>query len=117
MSYVDGYVLPLSKDKIDDYRKTASHAGAIWKEYGALSYKEFIAEDLEGHGMRTFSVAADAQENETVVFCYVLYRDRQHRDEVNAKVMADPRLTEQCGENVFDFKRMAYGGFTSIVDL
>lgn len=118
MKYVDGYVVPVPKDKIEDYRKIAEQAGKIWKEHGALEYTECALEDTEDKGFcATFPAAFQVKEGETVVFAYVVYKDRAHRDEVNAKVMADPRLNEMCGPDStpFDCKRMAYGGFKAIV--
>lgn len=113
MTYVDGYVLPVPKDKLEDYWKVASHAGDIWKEHGALSYVESVLEDPNAEHMRSFTELAAAEESDAVIFAYVTYRDRAHRDQVNAKVMADPRLKEQCEKlgMQFDMKRMAYGGF------
>lgn len=117
MTYVDGYVLPVSRDKIAAYREQAEKAGKIWMEYGALSFKECVGDDLDAKEMVPFPKMAGTKDDETVVFSYIVYKDRQHRDEVNAKVMADPRLEDACGEGVFDFRRMAYGGFEAIVDL
>lgn len=117
MSYVDGYVLPVPKDKLEQYREIAQKAGEIWKEHGALAYKECALEDPKMDCCLEFSKLAGASESETVVFAYVVFESREHRDAVNAKVMADERL--QCGmENMpFDPKRMAYGGFKPLVDL
>lgn len=120
MSYIDGFVLPVSEGNIDAYREMSSKAGAIWKEHGALMYKELVLEDNSAEmGMAKFPELVDAKQGETTIMAFILYRSRQHRDEVNAKVMADPRLKDSCDpENMpFDFKRMAYGGFKAIVDL
>lgn len=129
MSYVDGFVLSVPEEKLGAYRDMASKAGEIWKEYGALAFKECVLEDAdpasnwEGvpENMRpaTFPKMADIKAGETVIFSFILYKSRAHRDEVNAKVMADPRMNE-CGDadNMpFDCARMAYGGFKAIVDL
>ncbi len=119
--YIDGFLLPLAKDKIETYREIATKAAAIWKEHGALEYVEAIGEDLDVKDVRPFPQAADAKENETVVLAYIVYESREHRDAVNAKVMADPRMNEMCPANnpdaplPFDCARMAYGGFKSIV--
>lgn len=124
MTYVDGFVVPVPADKIDAYRKIAEKAGSIWKEYGALDYKECVLEDKEDKGFcATFPTAFGVKDGETVVFAYITYTSREHRDEVNAKVMADKRMHEMCPDNnpdaamPFDCKRMAYGGFHAIVDL
>lgn len=116
--YIDGFVLPLAKDKIEDYRAVATKAAAIWKEHGALEYIEAAGDDLEIEGHVSFRKAAGADDRETVVFAYIVYESREHRDAVNAKVMADPRLQEMCGSEQapFDYRRMAYGGFRTIVD-
>lgn len=118
MSYLDGYVLPLPRKHIKAYRRIASKAGRIWKEHGALDYKECIGEDLKIKGMVPFTKFGKAKAGETVVFAYVLFKSRKHRDAVNAKVMKDPRLQAICDpENMpFDVKRMAYGGFKVIVN-
>lgn len=115
--YIDGFVLPIKKDNVESYQKMASKAAAIWKEYGALEYVECVGDDLAVQEMTSFSTLADTKDDETVVFAYIVYESREHRDAVNAKVMADPRLTDMCGPDnaPFDFKRMAYGGFKSIV--
>lgn len=117
MTYVDGFVVPVPADKIEEYRKIAEPAGAIWMKHGALSYKECVLEDGEDKGFcATFPAAFQTKKNETVVFAYITYNSREHRDEVNAKVMADMK-PEDYPEMPFDCKRMAYGGFKAIVDL
>ena len=117
MSYVDGYVLPIPQDKVEEYRKIAQQAGEMWKEHGALAYKECVGEDLRIEGMKSFLDLAGAAPVETVVFAYIVFSSREHRDEVNAKVMADPRLKCNMENMPFDHTRMAYGGFKAIVDL
>jgi len=122
MVYVDGFLLPVSTDKVEAYRKMSEAAGKIWMEHGALAYKECVGEDLtpampEGVTMVPFTQSAGTKDGETVIFSFIIYKDRQHRDEVNSKVMADPRIHESCVEDVFDCQRMAFGGFQSIVDL
>lgn len=117
--YIDGFVLPLPKDKIEAYREISSKCGAIWKEYGALEYIEAVGDDLDVKEMVPFPALAGASQEETVVFAYIVYESREHRDAVNAKVMADPRLHSFFDpENpLFDCKRMACGGFKAIVEL
>jgi len=117
-NYVDGYVLVVPKDKIEIYRGIAEKAAIIWKEHGALKYRETVLEDATAKDLLPFPQLAGAKEDETVVFAYVEYESRKHRDEVNAKVFADPRLSEMCDPNAmpFDCARMAYGGFTTIVE-
>lgn len=115
--YIDGFLLPIAKDQIENYRQIAGQAAAIWKEHGALEYVEAVGDDLEVKDQLPFTRVAGAGENETVVLAYIVYESREHRDAVNAKVFADPRLQEMCGPDKvpFDCNRMAYGGFKSIV--
>jgi uncharacterized protein YbaA (DUF1428 family) len=115
MSYVDGFVLPLPLANVEAYRKVAALARDVWKEHGALEYREYIADDVKPGKLTSFPQAVQLEPGETVVFSWVVYRSREHRDEVNAKVMADPRL--QGPEMMpFDGKRMIYGGFTLFVE-
>lgn len=118
--YIDGFVLPLPKDKVEAYRQVSEKAGQIWKEHGALEYIECVGDDLENEAMRTFPDLAGAKPEETVVFSWIVYESREHRDAVNAKVMADPRMKDPAmcdpAHQVFDCKRMAYGGFKSFVE-
>ncbi len=119
MTYVDGFVLSVPLENIDTYRTMAEAAGKLWKEHGALEYKECIADDMEDKGFcATFPQTFKPKEGEVMVFAYIVYNSREHRDEVNAKVMADPRINESCdSENMpFDAKRMSYGGFKAIVE-
>ena len=118
MGYVDGYVLPVPEKNIDAYREMAQKAATIWMEHGALDYKECIAEDVNIKGFVPFPKVIEAKQDETVVFAYIVFKSRKHRDEINAKVMNDPRLKEDCGdgkEMPFDCRRMAYGGFKVLV--
>lgn len=119
--YVDGFVLPLAKDKVDDYRKAAEKAGKSWKEHGALEFMECVGDDLEQKEMVAFPKLANAGPDDTVVFSWIVYESREHRDAVNAKVMADPRMKdpELCDpeKQAFDCRRMAYGGFKCLVEI
>ena len=118
MTYVDGYVLPVPKNKLEVYRKIATKAGKIWREHGALEYKECVAEDVKtGFGV-PFPKNMKLKSGETVIFAFVVFKSRAHRDKVNAKVMKDPRLTADMAEAdmPFDCKRMVYGGFKTIVE-
>ena len=117
--YVDGFLIPIAKDKVGEYKEMASKAGKVWLEHGALAFCECEGDDLEVEGMFSFRTAADAAEDETVIFSWIAYESREHRDEVNAKVIEDERLKdsmENC-KDIFDVKRMAYGGFKTLVDL
>ena len=115
--YIDAFVIPLKKTKIAEYRRIAEKAGRIWREYGALDYKECIGDDLKIATMTPFPRLAKTKQGETVVFSWILYRSRAHRDKVNAKVMKDPRLGAMMADGgcPFDPKRMAYGGFSVLV--
>jgi uncharacterized protein YbaA (DUF1428 family) len=118
MRYVDGFVLAVPKKNLDAYRRLARKAGKIWKEYGALDYKECAGDDLNVKMGLPFTRLMKTRPGETVVFSYIVYKSRVHRDRVNAKVMADPRIANMCDDKSmpFDVKRMAYGGFKTIVD-
>ncbi|HET6963013.1 MAG TPA: DUF1428 domain-containing protein [Terriglobia bacterium] len=119
MRYVDGYVLPLPKKNLQAYRRMAETAGKIWREHGALDYKECVGEDLKKTQWSVpFSQIMKLKPGETVVFAYIVFKSRAHRDRVNAKVMKDPRLTADMKDKPmpFDVKRMVYGGFKVLVD-
>jgi uncharacterized protein YbaA (DUF1428 family) len=115
MAYVDGYVLPVPKDKLEAYRKMATLGRDVWMEYGALSYMEALADDVPYGELTSFPRAVQTTDDEVVIFSFITYRDRQHRDEVNAKVMADPRMNPDAMNMPFDGKRMIFGGFTEFV--
>lgn len=117
MPYVDGFVLPVPSKKIEAYRRIAKIASKVWKEHGALEYHECVGEDLNVKMGIPFTKLAKVKPGETVVFAWITYKSRAHRDKVNAKVMKDPRLTSMGNQEMpFDCKRMTYGGFKSIVD-
>jgi uncharacterized protein YbaA (DUF1428 family) len=117
MVYVDGFVLPVPKKNIDAYRRLARKAGKIWKEYGAIEFKECVADDVKKGTWTSFPRSVKLKPNETVVFSYIVYRSRKDRDRINAKVMKDPRLDMDMKAMPFDVKRMIMGGFKPIVDL
>ena len=116
MPYVDGFVLAVPKANIEKYRPVAELAGKIWKEHGALSYVECLADDVPYGEVTSFPRAVQAKDDEVVVFSWATYKDRQTRDEVMAKVMADERL-KGPDQMPFDGKRMIFGGFQSFIDL
>ncbi len=117
MAYVDGYVLPVPKDKLAVYRRIARKAGKIWREHGALEYRECVGEDLDVKEMVPFPRMAKAKPDETVIFAWIVFKSRADRDRVNALVMKDPRLAKMQPDAMpFDCKRMAYGGFKTIVE-
>jgi len=118
MKYVDGYVLPIPKKNLQAYARMAKKAGKIWREHGALDYKECAGKDLNAKFGNPFPQMIKVRPGETVVFSYIVFKSRTHRDRVNAKVMKDPRITGMCDEKSmpFDPKRMVYGGFKTLVD-
>ena len=116
MTYVDGFVLALPKSKVEEYRAFSRKAGEVWKEFGALSYVECVADDVPYGELTSFPRAVQAKEDEVVVFAWITYESREQRDAVNAKVMADPRVSDMSG-CPFDAKRMIYGGFETLLEL
>lgn len=115
--YVDGFVIPVPKDKVKFYTAMAKKAAKIFREHGALEVRECIVEDVNVKCGLPFPKLAKLKKNETVFFSWITYKSRAHRDKVNAKTMADPRLHKLCDPKnpPFDFKRMAYGGFEAVV--
>jgi uncharacterized protein YbaA (DUF1428 family) len=120
--YVDGFVLPIPKKKVSAYRRIAKVAGKVWRQHGALDYKECIGDDLDIKGFVSFPRRANAKAGETVVFSWITYKSRAHRDQVNKKVMKDPRMLrmmkdmEDPKKTPFDPKRMSMGGFKVLVN-
>jgi uncharacterized protein YbaA (DUF1428 family) len=119
MSYVDGFIVPLPKKNVQAYRRMATRAGKIWREHGALDYQECIADDVKVGKLTSFPRSVKLKRGETVVFSWIVYKSRAHRDRVNAKAMADPRLADMMDPKAmpFDGKRMIYGGFKTLVSL
>ncbi|MBA3756854.1 MAG: DUF1428 domain-containing protein [Nitrosomonas sp.] len=115
--YVDGYVLPVPQKNLDEYKKMAELAGSVWKEHGALEYVECVGDDLDQKELVSFKKISGAAEDETVIFAWIVFESKEHRDRVNQAVMTDPRLAEMANPKFhpFDCKRMAYGGFKVIV--
>ena len=118
MPYVDGFLLPVPKKNLRAYFRMAKKAGKIWREHGALEYRECAGEDLNVKMGMPFPRSAKAKAGETVVFSWIVYKSRGHRDRVNAKVMKDPRIKamNDWKSMPFDVKRMAYGGFRVVID-
>jgi uncharacterized protein YbaA (DUF1428 family) len=117
MSYVDGFVVAVPKEKIEDYKAMARRAGEVWKEYGALAFVECVGDDVPYGELTSFPRAVQAKDDEVVVFSWIIYESREQRDAINAKVMADPRLKADMSEMPFDGKRMIYGGFKTFLEL
>ncbi len=118
MPYVDGFLLPVPKKNLAAYRKMSEKGGKIWKEHGALEYRECAGDDLDVKFGVSFKKTIKLKPNETVVFAWIVYKSRAHRDKVNAKVMKDPRMGPNMSSKKmpFDMKRMAYGGFKVFVE-
>jgi uncharacterized protein YbaA (DUF1428 family) len=117
MPYVDGFVIPMPRKNLAAYRKIAAAAGKIWRQYGAIEYRECVGDDLKIKFGMPFPKLAKVKAGETVVFSWIVYKSKKQRDEVNAKIMKDPRIAKMMtGKPPFDMKRMSYGGFKVIVD-
>ena len=117
--YIDGFVFPVSRDHLDEYRRLAEAIALIWKEHGALDYREYVGDDLILEGTRSFTDLVAATESEAIVFGWVVFESREARDAANEKVAADPRVADlvAASSSGFDAERMAYGGFTPLVQL
>ena len=119
MSYVDGFVIPVPLKNLPAYRRMAQKAGKVWREFGALEYKEWVGDDVKMGKLTSFPQSVKLKPGETVVFSWIVYKSRAHRDRVNAKVMKDPRLAHSMDAKSmpFDCKRMIYGGFKPFLSL
>ena len=114
--YVDGFVVPVPKKKIDDYRRMSRKCGKIWREHGAIGYFECVADDVKKGKLTSFPQSVKLKPSETVVFSWITYKSRADRDRVNANVLKDPRLAALGKDTPFDSKRMIYGGFKTFVE-
>ena len=119
MSYIDGFLVPVPKKKLADYRRMAAKAGKIWREHGALEFRECMADDVKWGKRTSFPRSVKQKSGETVFFSYIVYKSRAARDRINAKVMKDKRLAKMMDPKAmpFDAKRMIWGGFKTVVDL
>lgn len=117
--YVDGFLVPVPKSKLGAYLRIAKRAGKVWKKYGALEYRECVGDDVNTGMGRPFTKAASIKRGEVVVFSWIVYKSRAHRDRVNARVMTDPYIVKMMkpGAMPFDDKRMSFGGFKVGVDM
>ncbi len=118
MRYVDGYVLPVARKHLGTYLSVARKAGKVWREHGALEYRESVGDDLKVKWGALFPRMVRAKPGETVVFSWIVFKSRAHRDRVNARVMKDSRMATMMEKDAmpFDMKRMVYGGFKVLVD-
>ena len=119
MSYVDGFVIPIPKKNLPAYRRIAKLAGKVWREHGAVDYRECVGDDVPMGKLTSFPRSVKLKKNETVVFSFIVFKSRKHRDAVNAKAMADPRLAKMMNPKAmpFDGKRMIFGGFKGFVEV
>ena len=119
MPYVDGFVVPVPRKQVDAYKRMAKLAGKVWREHGALEFRECIADDVKVGKITSFPRSVKLKKGEVAWFSWIVYKSRKHRDAVNAKVMKDPRLNDMMsGKDMpFDGKRMIYGGFKVVVDV
>jgi uncharacterized protein YbaA (DUF1428 family) len=116
--YVDGFVLPVPKQNVEAYRRMAEEAGKVWREYGALAFVECIADDVKPGEVTSFPQSVKLEPDETVVFSWIVYESREHRDRVNEQVMKDPHIANMDPNTMpFDAKRMFWGGFEVLVEL
>jgi alkaline phosphatase len=115
MAYVDGFVIPVPKKSLKAYVQISKKAGKLWKKHGALEYRECVGDDMNIKGILPFPKLTGSKAGETVIFSWIVYKSKAHRDRVNKKVMSDPAMGQP--ECPFDPARMAYGGFKVIVDL
>ena len=119
MPYVDGFVVPVPRKNLDAYRDMALRAGRIWMEHGAQQFRECVADDVKSGELTSFPQSVKLKDDEVVFFSWIVYESRAKRDEVNDKVMKDPRMKDMMEpqHSPFDGKRMIYGGFDVLVDL
>ena len=117
--YIDGFVLSIKRSKLAAYKKLAVKAGKVWRDLGALEYRETVLDDADAPTMIPFPKLAKAKKDEVVIFSWAVFESRKHRDAVNKKIMADPRIAGMCEESqgIVNCQRMAYGGFKSIVSI
>jgi uncharacterized protein YbaA (DUF1428 family) len=119
MPYVDGFVVPVPRKKLDAYRRMARKAGKIWREHGALEFRECAADDVKRGKLTSFPRAVKLKPGETVFFSYIVFKSKGERNRINAKVMKDKRLAAMMDPKAmpFDARRMFWGGFKTVVDL
>lgn len=115
MAYIDGFIVPVPKANLSRYREWAQLAEKVWREYGAIDYKEWVAEDVKSGEVTSFPQAVQLKDDEVVVFAWATYESRKARDEIMEKVMKDPRMKSDPKEWPFDGKRMIFGGFAPLV--
>lgn len=119
MPYVDGFVIPVPKKNLETYKEFSRFCGGLWKEFGALEYRECVGEDVPQGKLTSFPLAVKLEPDEVVIFSWIVYESRAKRDEINDKVMKDPRMSAYMDpKNMpFDGKRMIFGGYDMVIDL
>lgn len=116
--YIDGFVVPVPKQNLAAYRRVSRHCGKVWKEYGALQYIETVADDVKPGKLTSFPQAVKLKKDEVVVFSWIVYKSRKHRDSVNRKVINDPRIANfDMKDMPFDGKRLIFGGFKTFIEM
>ncbi len=121
INYIDGFVFPIPRIHLNEYRNVAEQVAEVWREYGALAYSEYVGDDMNLEGVRSFIEAVDVKEDEVIVFGWVVFPTREVRDAANRQVLEDPRMAELVGpltdpqRLIFDARRMVYGGFVPLV--
>jgi len=115
--YIDGFVLPIPRDHLNNYKRLVDAVAEIWKEHGALDYREYVGDDMQLEGTRSFTDLMSSSENEVIIFGWVVFESREARDRANEKVANDPRMAGlmESSNSGFDAKRMAYGGFKALI--
>lgn len=115
--YIDGFVLPIPRDRLSDYKRLVEAVAEIWKEHGALDYREYVGDDMQLEGTRSFTDLMASSEQEAIIFGWVVFESREARDRANEKVATDPRMADlmESSNSGFDAQRMAYGGFKVLV--
>ena len=120
-NYIDAFVLPIPRKHLDTYRQASEKIAEVWKEHGALSYHEYVGDEMMLEGTRSFIDSTGAKEDEVVIFGWVVFESKEARDQANAKVPTDPRMSEliapliDAEDVIFDAQRMVFGGFSSLV--
>ena len=122
-NYIDGFVFPIAKAHLEEYKTVAEKVAEIWKEYGALAYLEFLGDDLQVEGTASFTKTVEVKENEQLIFGWVVFSSKEVRDEANKKVPQDPRMETLVkplldpDKMIFNANRMLYGGFKSFIEV
>ena len=116
--YIDGFLIPIEKDKVDDYQKISQKVAEVFKEYGAIEYCECVGDDLDIEGVLSFRNSGGATKDETVLFAWIVYESKEQRDKISQLVMNDQRMKDECNsESLVDYKKLVYSGFKPLVKI